>query len=121
MNTAEIASRLVDYCRRGDYTAAHKDLYAADAVSIEPGGTPENSMKGLDALAEKSRMFSETFEVHGNTVSDPQVAGPFFSCVMAVDVTNRKSGARFTLEEIGVYEVHGGKIVREQFFYPPMD
>jgi hypothetical protein len=41
------------------------------------------------------------------------------SCAIAADVSDRKSGAGFTLEEIGVCEVRAGKIVREAFFYPP--
>jgi ketosteroid isomerase-like protein len=119
MTTTQIASRLVEFCRRGDYDAAHKELFAADAVSIEPDSTPETTVRGHAGLAEKGKMFAETFEVHGGTVSDPVVGGAFFSCAMTADVTEKKSRARMTLEEICVYEVRDGKIVREQFFYPP--
>ena len=119
MDTAKIASRLVELCRRGDYEAAQTELFADDAVSIEPDSTPETTVRGRAGLAEKSKMFAETFEVHGGVVSDPVVGGAFFSCAMTADVTEKKSGARMKLEEICVYEVRGGKIVREQFFYPP--
>jgi|SRR5580700_7341910 hypothetical protein len=121
MTTAQIASRLVEFCRRGDYDAAHKELYAVNAVSIEPDSTPETTVRGLAGLAEKSKMFADTFEVHGGSISDPVVAGSFFSCAMTADVTDKKSGVRFTLEEICVFEVQDGKIVREQFFFPSRD
>ncbi|HZP59035.1 MAG TPA: nuclear transport factor 2 family protein [Opitutaceae bacterium] len=121
MSTAEIASRLVAFCRRGDYEAAHKELYADDAVSIEPDSTPETTVRGHAGLAEKSKMFADTFEVHGGSVSDPVVAGNFFSCAMTADVMEKKSGARLKLEEICLYEVRDGKIVREQFFFQPKD
>ena len=33
------------------------------------------------------------------------------------DLTNKQSGQRFQMEEVAVYQVSGGKIVREEFFY----
>jgi ketosteroid isomerase-like protein len=33
------------------------------------------------------------------------------------DVTNKPSGRRMTMDEVGLYTVQGGKIVREEFFY----
>jgi ketosteroid isomerase-like protein len=119
MTTAQIACRLVEFCRRGEYEAAQKELYADDTVSIEPEGAPGGPIRGRAALAEKSKMFADTFAVHDGTVSDPVVGGSFFSCAMTLDVTEKKSGAHLKLEEICVYEVRGGKIVREQFFYLP--
>jgi hypothetical protein len=44
------------------------------------------------------------------------VAGEFFSVVLKQDVTF-KGKPRITLEEIGVFHVQDGKIVKEQFFY----
>jgi ketosteroid isomerase-like protein len=117
MNTTQIASRLVEFCRRGDYASAQRELYADDAVSIEPDSTPETIARGREALANKTLMFHETFEVHGGTVSDPIVAGDFFACVMTADVTERKSKQRMTLVELCLYEVKNAKIVREQFFF----
>lgn len=119
MNTAEIASRLVEYCRRGDYLGAHRELFSDDAVSIEPDSTPENIARGRAALGKKAKMFEETFEVHGGTVGEPIVSSDFFACAMTADVTDRKSKQRMTLSEICVYEVKNGKIVREQFFFRP--
>ncbi len=57
-------------------------------------------------------------EIHGGTVSDPVVAGSFLSLAMSLDLTPRVGGERFMMEEICVYEVRDGKIVREPFFYP---
>ena len=50
------------------------------------------------------------------SVSDPVVAGDFFSCSMMVDLTTKEQG-RNKMEEICVYEVQDGKIVKEQFFH----
>lgn len=119
MDIAQVASRLVELCRRGEYETAQEELYADDSVSIEPEGMPENRIRGRAALVEKNKKFRAAFAVHGGSASDPVIADPFFSCAMSADVTDKKSGARFTISEICVFEVRGGKIVREQFFYPP--
>jgi hypothetical protein len=119
MSPTEVAHRLVELCRQGAYDQAHKELYADDAVSIEPDFATDNFARGREALAQKGKMFADTFEMHGGTTSEPVVAGNFFSCAMTADVTERKSGARFTIEEVAVFEVKDGKIVREQFFYSP--
>jgi hypothetical protein len=118
MTPIEVAQRLVELCRQGAYETAQSELYAAEAVSIEPEGSPTPTVKGIEAIAAKGKHFAETFEVHGGTVSDAVVAGPFFSLSMAIDATPRAGGPRFKMEEICVYEVRDGKIVREQFFYP---
>lgn len=119
MNTAQIAARLVELCRRGDYFGAQRELYADDALSIEPDSTPNNTSKGRAALAEKSKKFEQAFEVHGATVGDPIMAAEYFACTMTVDATERKSKQRMNLAELCVYEVKDGKIVREQFFFRP--
>ena len=36
MTTKEIAKRLKKLCDKGDWEGAHRELYAKDAVSIEP-------------------------------------------------------------------------------------
>jgi ketosteroid isomerase-like protein len=39
-------------------------------------------------------------------------------CVRFVyDITNKPSGRRMTMDELAVYLVKDGKIVREEFFY----
>ena len=40
MTTQEIANQLADLCRNGEFEKAQKDLYAEDAVSIEPQESP---------------------------------------------------------------------------------
>lgn len=42
MTTQEIANRLVELCKIGQNDAAMQELYAADIVSIEPAGTPND-------------------------------------------------------------------------------
>jgi ketosteroid isomerase-like protein len=121
MNTQQVANRLVELCRRGEFLKAQEELYAQDAVSLEPEGAPSGALgsaRGLDAIREKGKAFDATHEtIHGITVSEPLVAGEYFSIVMGLDAT-WKQGGRYAMEEICVYRVRNGKIVLEQFFYP---
>lgn len=119
MNTQEVANRLVELCRTGQFEQAQKELYAENVVSIEPDGTPMPRVEGIQALIEKGKAFAEmNEEVHGMTVSEPLVADNFITCTMNMDVT-MKGGQRVQMDEVCLYEVKDGKIVREEFFYTP--
>lgn len=120
MNTQAIAQRLVELCRAGKGDQAQQELYAGDTVSVEMDGLPEGMpvvAKGMEAIREKSRRFNADIEErHGGSVSDPLVAGNWFSVVMTMDATFKHRG-RVKMEEVCVYQVKDGKIVHEQFFY----
>lgn len=120
MTTDQIAKRLVEMCRNNQWDQAQEELYADDAVSLEPEGLPPGALgdaHGLPAIREKARKFNERIEaVHGGFVSDPLVAGDWFSVAMGMDVTFKDMG-RVKMEEVCVYRVRDGKIVQEQFFY----
>ena len=47
MNTEEVATKLVDYCRKGEWMKALDDLYAKDIVSVEA------HEMGMAAVAER--------------------------------------------------------------------
>ena len=57
MTTQEIANRLVELCRKGDFEAALTDLFSDDAMSIEPYATPafEKETKGMDAIKKREK------------------------------------------------------------------
>jgi hypothetical protein len=117
MTTKDIAERLVALCRQGNFESAQRELYATDAVNIEPYGTATfaKETKGLDAIIEKGQKFTTMIEqVHSVSVSDPLVAGSSFACAMQLDLTIKGHG-RMSLNELCIYEVKDGKIISEQF------
>ena len=120
MNTEQVAKRLVDLCRLRKYEEAQNELYADDAGSIEMPNLPPNALgnaEGLDAIREKGRKFGEALEtVHGSTMSDPVIAGNWFSVSSTLDATFKDRG-RIEILEIYLYHVRDGKIDHEQFFY----
>ena len=52
MTTSDIANKLVELCRKGQFSTVQKEFFAKDAVSIEPHATPafEKETKGVDAI-----------------------------------------------------------------------
>lgn len=118
MTTQQIASRLTDLCRKGEFVQAQKELYAENAVSIEPFETPgfDKVTEGIDALFEKGKKFTNMVEtMHAVGISDPLVAGNAIAFTMAIDVT-MKGKKRSSYDQICLYLVKDGKIVSEQFY-----
>jgi hypothetical protein len=117
MSTVEIANRLVELCRTGQFETAQKELFSDEAVSIEPHGTPdfEKETHGLDGILEKGKKWGEMVEeAHGMDVSEPLLADSSFAVTMMMDVT-MKGGQRMKMTELCIYHVKDGKIVSEQF------
>lgn len=118
MTTQQIADRLVEICKKAEWEKAHQELYADDAVSIEPYATKdfEKEVKGKDAIIAKGKKFDGMVEkMHGVKVSAPMVANNAFAINLDMDVT-MKGASRMNMNELCVYEVKDGKIVSEQFF-----
>lgn len=118
MTTQELANRLVELCRTGEFDKAQAELFSPDAVSIEQHATPEfaKETRGLAAMREKSEKWNAMVaETHGITMSDPIVADKSFACTMKMDIT-MKDGSRLAMNELCVYKVKDGKIVSEEFF-----
>jgi ketosteroid isomerase-like protein len=118
MTTQEVANRFNELAASGNWNAIQDELYADDAVSIEPAQSQGlQTVSGKDAIMQKGVQFQEMVEaMHGGYSKDPVVAGNHFSVAMGMDVTMKGMG-RMQMDEIAVYEVKDGKIVKEQFFY----
>ncbi len=119
MTTQEVADTLVKLCSQGKFQEATQTLYSPDIVSVEAGAPPGQSpeSKGLDAIMSKGEWWTANHEVHSANVEGPLVAGSHFAVAFKFDVTFKPQSKRFTMEEIAVYKVDGGKIVHERFFY----
>ena len=117
MKTEQIAKRLAELCNKGELETAQKELFADNAISIEPYATPnfEKEIKGLQAIIEKGKKFELMVEkMHEMTFSEPLMAGNSIAFVLTMDVT-MKGMERTTWTELCVYVVKDGKIISEQF------
>ncbi len=115
MTTQEIANRLVELCNKQDYETCYEELYSPEIVSIEADGT---SVQGFEAMAAKGKQWNESIEKwNGAGAGAPIVSGNHFSVPMWMDLQYKGAPAAMKFEEIAVYQVKDGKVVKEQFFY----
>ncbi len=122
MNNFELGQKLVDLCKQGENVQAIQDLYADDVVSIEADAMDPipARMEGKAAVLKKTKWWLDNHKVHSADTRGPFPHGNRFAVFFAIDVTNKPSGQRMQVEEVGLYTVKDGKIVQEEFFYAPM-
>jgi ketosteroid isomerase-like protein len=118
MTTTDVANRFHELSQTGQWNQIQDELFADNAVSIEPSNSPgQKIVEGIEAIRQKGKKFVEMVEqMHGGYANQPQVAGNHFAVAMGMDVTMKGQG-RTKMDEIVVYEVKNGKITKEQFFY----
>lgn len=120
MTTREIADRFYQLSQEFNFKQIQDELYADDAESIEPPGSEAQGLqnaKGIESIRKKGEDFDASVEeMHGGYTGKPIVAGNFFAVTMGMDATFKGAG-RMKMDELAVYEVKDGKIVKEQFFF----
>src|SRR5215216_366371 len=118
MTTQEVANRFHELSQSGNWQQIQEELFSDDVESVEPPHSQGmQTAKGKDGLKQKAEAFNSMVEeMHGGYSSEPLVAGNHFAVAMGMDVT-MKGQPRGKMDEICVYEVRDGKIVKEQFFY----
>lgn len=120
---SDIAQRLVAACRTGDTQPMVQELYAENAESVEPFAGPGMDSRiahGREAILGKHEWWEQTFEVHDLSVEGPFLHGEDrFAVIFEVEATNRQTGERSRMKEVGVYYVQDGQVAREEFFFTP--
>jgi hypothetical protein len=119
MTTQEIANRYVALCKEGRFDACLDELFSNDAVSVEAWAPPGTDAvaTGLAAIRAKGEWWANNHEIHQAEVFGPYPNGDRFAVRFVLDVTNKPSGTRMQMDEIGLFTVESGKISREEFFY----
>jgi SnoaL-like domain len=120
MTTQEIGKRYVALCQQGKFDTCLDELYSKNAVSVEaamPAGM-ERTAKGLDAIKAKGKDWGESHTVHSAEVTGPFPNEDRFAVRFLFDVTEKPSGKRSKMDEVGLFTIENGKITREEFFYP---
>jgi hypothetical protein len=121
-STDEIGKKYVELCRQQKNLEALDTLFRPDAVSVEAMGneTMPAVMKGVEAIRGKNEWWVNNHEIHGGGVKGPFPNGDRFAVIFDFDVTPKSGpmkGKRMKMEEVGLFTVEGGKIVREEFYY----
>src|SRR3984957_1843090 len=112
MSTNEVGKKYVALCKEGKGEECLDTLFAKDAVSIEAAAPPggDRTTKGLEAIHGKSNWWREKNTVHKAEVFGPYPHDDRFAVRFLYDVTNKPSGKRFTMDEVGLFTVANGKI-----------
>ena len=121
MTTQEAAARYHELANQRKFIEIQDMLYDEYVVCQEPEKAASMGMpvftNGREAVKAKGIARRATIDaVHSYTCSEPIIAGEFFSVVLKQELTF-KGKPRMALEEIGVFHVKEGKVVKEQFFY----
>ncbi len=119
MTVKEISEQYVALCKEGKYGQCLDELFSKDAVSVEasvpPGTDPVAS--GIGAIRAKGEWWVNNHEVHSGEVFGPYPNGDRFMVRFVFDITNKPANRRMKMDEIGLFTVENGKIIREEFFY----
>lgn len=119
MTNQEIANRLYELVKAGDYFTAYSELFSVNVVAKEPQlaeiGLAE--VRGVDAVKEKvARLGAGVVELTSREMSDPIVTDSHIAFTNIVK-GKLQDGNDFNLSEICLYRVEEGKIVSEEFIY----
>ena len=118
MTTQEIAARLHELVKQGDNATAYNELFADNAVAIEPKFPGFEKVEGLDNIRRKVEALGGSIqEIKSRAVSEEIIVGDnHITLGISLDAS-LKDGSPFKFSEVVLYEVADGRIVSEQFFY----
>lgn len=113
-NPEEIGRSLVELFNAGKFKEVEQKWWAPSIVSVEGFGM---AWAGKKAVTEKNEGWGKDNHVLGAAADGPYIGASGFSVKFKIEVQERATGKRTVMEEIGVYDVEDGKIVREEFMY----
>jgi hypothetical protein len=120
MNAHELGKKLVQFCKEGKNLESINTLYSPDIVSVEAAAPPggERTTKGIAGVLGKHDWWAANHEVHKAETFGPYPHGDDkFAVRFVYDLTFKPTGARNTMDEVAVFTVADGKVVREEYFY----
>lgn len=113
---AEVGADLVAMFNRGKLQEIEAKYHADSLVSVEGVGV-SMAWSGRKAVQAKNEGWLSTHRLHGASAEGPYVGATGFSVKFTMDVEDTTDSSRVMMEEVGVYTVQNGKIVREEFMY----
>ena len=119
MDVMTIANELVAGCREGRAKENLEKLYAPNAVSVEAVDMGHGRLtQGIGAIKAKHEWWEGAMEMLKVDIRGPMPDGDNrFAVIFAMTVKERETGKVWDSEEVAIYTVEEGKIVREEFFY----
>jgi hypothetical protein len=122
ITTQDVADRYYDLATQGKWFEIQDELFADNVKSIEPADAPSRyrylkSAEGKANVRKKAEEgVSRVENVYSSYFTQPVVGDRHFAMGWGIDADVAGLG-RKKIDEIMLYEVKGGQIVLEQFFY----
>lgn len=118
MNNKELIDRFQELAMTEKWFEIQDELFADDIESIEPKGSPWlPDARGKQTVREKAMAWvNRITAVHSTSTTAPIVAENHFVVGRKMDISVKYLG-RIQFDQLMVYEIRDGKIVKEQFFY----
>lgn len=118
MTTRQVATRFNELAQQEKWFEIQDEFFAENIRSIDP---PDSSYfgyaEGKSQVRKKGEDFVKRVEaVHRAHTSEPMICGNHFTVGREIDITVQGLG-RIQINQIMLYQVKGGQIVLEQFFY----
>jgi hypothetical protein len=112
----EVARQFTDLLRAGKYAEIEERWLGPGIESVEGHGA-SMSWKGKKNVLAKYRAWEAE-----NQFVDPKIEGPWvgatgFAVKFVGEIVHNATGERHPMEEIAVYTVRDGKVVREEFHF----
>lgn len=116
MTTTEIAKDLIALCNAGKNMEAIEKYYDKKIVSLEKQ-EPMKETKGIEGVKGKNQWWIDNHTVHGGSARGGWSNEDQFMVEFNYDITPKETGKRVQMNEVGLFTVAKGKIVKEVFFY----
>lgn len=115
----QIGRDIVSMFNSGQLKEIEQKYWSSAVVSVEGEGVGL-AWHGRKAVEEKNAGWMATHRIHGASAEGPYVGASGFAIKFAMDVEDTTNNSRTLMEEVGVYQIQNGKIVREEFMYGKM-
>jgi hypothetical protein len=112
----EVARQFTELLRAGKF-AEVEQLWLAPSVESVEGHGMSMSWKGKKSVLAKYRAWEAENEFVDPAIEGPWVGATGFAVKFVGSVLHKPTGERHPMEEIAVYTVRDGKVVREEFHF----
>jgi hypothetical protein len=112
---AEIGEAVVSMIRSQAGDKAIWDKWWSPRCESVEGGETKMAWKGRKQIQAKSDWWTSDNEMVGGSVEGPYLGATGFSVRFRMQVRTKSTGKVTSMEEVGVYTVQDGKVIREEF------
>ncbi len=112
----EVAKQVTELLRAGKYAEVEERWLGQSIESVEGLGA-SMAWKGKKNVLAKYRAWEADNEVVDSKIEGPWVGATGFAVKFVIQIVEKATGQRHAMEEIAVYTVRDGKVVREEFYF----